>query len=380
MSDDDAPEREFDLAHFPADSRNFAAELAQLQDQEMKHMAGLKKIKDEAERAAAIKDYKQVVTMQRFIIMNEVKVAVKVAKQKIKASKGGGKSDGRRAEFITFCTEIVDGLPELPFDEMVKLVGKSVRYKSKLAPGFRPGGNGAGAVEKAAQRAWVHDGDGGGEQVLIVLRGEDGIGRVLMPKGQDTPDLLKEWAPTEVGASSSKLATVPKGGKGKKAPQPRVGKAKARAPVPGEGSDEESLSDSDAEKEKGAQEEEGEGEEEEEPETMEKSGKKSAEPKDKEKAKKTGGKELKTTKKTEVRSTQYLVYLVYLKSYLMYQTRIPSKVTVSGSLVLALVDTTQYRQIRSNTVTSLQQQVPPLAVEEATAAPPATAKRTKRAA
>ena len=186
MSDDDAPEREFDLAHFPADSRNYAAELAQLQEQEMKHMAGLKKVKDEAERAAAIKDYKQVVTMQRFMIMNEMKVAVKVAKQKIKASKGGGKSDGRRAEFITFCTEIVDGLPELPFDEMVKLVGKSVRYKSKLAPGFRPGGNGAGAVEKAAQRAWVHDGDGGGEQVLIVLRGEDGIGRVLMPKGGRT--------------------------------------------------------------------------------------------------------------------------------------------------------------------------------------------------
>ena len=378
MSDDDAPEREFDLAHFPADSRNYAAELAQLQEQEMKHMAGLKKMKDEAERAAAIKDYKQVVTMQRFMIMNEMKVAVKVAKQKIKASKGGGKSDGRRAEFITFCTEIVDGLPELPFDEMVKLVGKSVRYKSKLAPGFRPGGNGAGAVEKAAQRAWVHDGDGGGEQVLIVLRGEDGIGRVLMPKGQDTPDLLKE-APTEVGASSSKLATVPKGGKGKKAPQPKGGKAKARAPVPGEGSDEESLSDSDEEREKGAQEEEGEGEEEEEPETKEKSGKKKAEPKDKEKAKKTGGKELKTTKKTEVRSTQYLVYLVYLKSYLMYQTRIASKVTVSGSHVLALVDTTQYGQILSNTVTSLQQQVP-LEVEEAAAAPAAPAKRAKRAA
>ena len=104
MSDDDAPEREFDLAHFPADSRNFAAELAQLQDQEMKHMAGLKKNKDEAERAAAIKDYKQVVDMQRFLIMNEMKVAVKVAKQKMKASQGGGKSDGRRAEFITFCT------------------------------------------------------------------------------------------------------------------------------------------------------------------------------------------------------------------------------------------------------------------------------------
>ena len=220
--------------------------------------------------------------------------------------------------------------------------------------------------------------DGGGEQVLIVLRGEDGIGRVLMPKGQDTPDLLKE-APTEVGASSSKLATVPKGGKGKKAPQPKGGKAKARAPVPGEGSDEESLSDSDAEKEKGAQEEEGEGEEEEEPETKEKSGKKKAEPKDKEKAKKTGGKELKTTKKTEVRSTQYLVYLVYLKSYLMYQTRIASKVTVSGSHVLALVDTTQYGQIRSNTVTSLQQQVP-LVVEEAAAASAVPAKRTKRAA
>ena len=93
MSDDDAPEREFDLAHFPADSRNYAAELAQLQEQEMKHMAGLKKVKDEAERAAAIKDYKQVVTMQRFMIMNEMKVAVKVAKQKNKASKGGGKSD-----------------------------------------------------------------------------------------------------------------------------------------------------------------------------------------------------------------------------------------------------------------------------------------------
>ena len=195
MSDDDAPEREFDLAHFPADSRNFAAELAQLQDQEMKHMAGLKKNKDEAERAAAIKDYKQVVDMQRFLIMNEMKVAVKVAKQNMKASKGGGKSDGRRAEFITFCTEVVDGLPELPFDEMVKLVGKSVRYESKLAQGFRPGGNGAGALDKAAQRAWVHEGDGGGEQVLIVLRGEDGIGRVLMPPGQDTPDLLKE-APT----------------------------------------------------------------------------------------------------------------------------------------------------------------------------------------
>ena len=377
MSDDDAPEREFDLAHFPADSRNFAAELAQLQDQEMKHMAGLKKNKDEAERAAAIKDYKQVVDMQRFLIMNEMKVAVKVAKQKMKASKGGGKSDGRRAEFITFCTEVVDGLPELPFDEMVKLVGKSVRYESKLATGFRPGGNGAGALDKAAQRAWVHEGDGGGEQVLIVLRGEDGIGRVLMPPGQDTPDLLKE-APTEVGASSSKIATVPKGDKGKKAPIPKGGKAKA--PVPAEGADEESPSDSDAGREEGAQ-EEGEGvEEEEEPEAKGKNGKKRAEPKDKEKPKKAGGKELKTTKRTEVRSTQYLVYLVYLKSYLMYQTRIPSKVTVSGSLVLALVDTTQYRQIRSNTVTSLQQQVPPLAVEEATAAPPATAKRTKRAA
>jgi hypothetical protein len=36
-----------------------------------------------------------------------------------------------------------------------------------------------------------------------------------MPPGQEAPDLLKE-VPTEVGASSSKLATVPKGGKGKK--------------------------------------------------------------------------------------------------------------------------------------------------------------------
>ena len=150
--------------------------------------------------------------------------------------------------------------------------------------------------------------------------------------------------------------------------------------MPGEGSNEESLSGSDAGREEGAGEEEEE-EEEDESETKQKSGKKKAEPKDKEKAKKAGGKEPKTTKKTEVRSTQYLVYLVYLKSYLMYQTRIASKVTVSGSHVLALVDTTQYGQILSNTATSLQQQVPFEVenVREAAAAPAVPAKRTKRA-
>ena len=333
MSDDAASERVCDLTNMPADTRNYAEELAQLQDKEIKHMRNLKNDKkmDDAERAGHIKDYKQVVALQRFIIMQELKTAVKLAKEKTKGASNTGKGE-RRPEFITYCTELVEGVPELPFQEMVLLVGKSVRYPSKLAVGFRAGGNGAGAVDKAAQRAWVHvGGKGAGELVLIVLRGEDGSGRVLMPPGQEAPDLLKE-VPTQVGASTSKLTTkaVPKGkAKAKVSPTAKgKGKAKAKAVVPGESSDEASLSEEEGE------EEEGKGEEEEEKGTAEE---KPAEVT--EKPEKKGAKSKLATKAASTNKVcieQYLVYPTYLQSYLTYQTCIRC---VSGCPVLEFADT-----------------------------------------
>ena len=273
MSDDAASERVGDLNNLlpQAETRNFAEELAHLQEEEIKHLRNLKNDKklDDAERATLIKDYKQVVALQRFLIMNEVKTAVKISKEKTRgpSTAVGGQ---RRREFTTYCTEQVEDVPELPFQETVLLVAKSVRYPSRLAVGFRAGGNGALAIDKATQRAWVHVGGPGEEELaLIVLRGEDGSGQVFMPPGQKAPDLLKE-APTEVGASTSKLATkdVPKDkAKAKASPSPKgKGKAKAKAVVavvPGESSDESSLSpEEEEEEEKKGEEEREKGEEE----------------------------------------------------------------------------------------------------------------------
>lgn len=316
MSDDDAEERDGDHNYQSAGTRDYAEELAQLQEKEIKHLRNLKNDKkmDDAERAAHIKDYKQVVTLQRFMILQELKTAVKMAKQKKKGASTNDKGE-RRAEFITYCTELVEDVPELSFEDMVLLVGKSKRYRSQLAAGFRAGGNGAGALAQATQRAWVHiGGEGEDELVLIVIRGEDDNGQVFMPPGQQAPDLLKEL-PNEVSASTSKPTTkaVLKGKAKEQVTPSAQGKGKGKAKAVGAGDGSEGGSEG-GQEERG--EEEGLEEEQEEKDAGEEENraaeeKAAEEPQKPEKKVAKGKSTTKPAATSKVRSEQYLVYPTY---------------------------------------------------------------------